>query len=82
MQKEAEKILDNIIRLAERLDEEALQNADGVRFIELARSISLKAKKPYRRRMKRNQKQDGTAELPAVFEPEPGNRTTRNASRE
>ena len=81
MQKEAEKILDNIIRLAERLDEEALQNADGVRFIELARSISLKRKRSYRR-MNHNQKQDGTAELPAAFEPDPRNKTARNASHE
>lgn len=39
---EADKILDNIIQLAELLDEDALRNADGIHFIELARSVSLK----------------------------------------
>ena len=41
-EREADKILDNIIQLAELLDEEALRNADGIHFIELARSVSLK----------------------------------------
>jgi hypothetical protein len=81
MQKEAEKILDNIIRLAERLDEETLQNADGIRFIELARSISSKRKKRYCR-MNHDQKQDGAAEFPAAVEPVAGNKPTRNASHE
>jgi hypothetical protein len=40
--READKILDNIIQLAELLDEEALRNADGIHFIELARSVSMK----------------------------------------
>jgi hypothetical protein len=81
MQKEAEKILDNIIRLAERLDEEALQNADGVRFVELARSISSKSKRPYRR-VSHDHKQDGSAEFPAAFESEAGNKPARNAGHE
>jgi hypothetical protein len=41
-EREAEKILNNIVQLAELLDDEALQNADGIHFIELARSVSLK----------------------------------------
>jgi hypothetical protein len=41
-EREADKILDNIIQLAELLDEEALRNAEGIHFIELARSVSLK----------------------------------------
>jgi hypothetical protein len=41
-ERETEKILNNIVQLAELLDEEALRNADGIHFIELARSVSLK----------------------------------------
>jgi cell division septum initiation protein DivIVA len=81
MQKEAEKILDNIIRLAERLDEEALQNADGVRFIELARSISSKRKRPYRR-VNHDQKQYGPSEFPAAFESEAENKPARHPGHE
>ena len=44
-EREADKILDNIIQLAELLDEEALRNADGIHFIELARSVSLKKRR-------------------------------------
>ena len=64
-EREADKILDNIIQLAELLDEEALRNADGIHFIELARSVSLKKprkahghasmspSRPYRQKEKR-----------------------------
>ena len=45
MEKEAEKILNNIIELAELLDEETLQNAPDVLIVELAKSVSIKKTK-------------------------------------
>jgi hypothetical protein len=51
MTTEAEKIMDNIIRLAELLDEETLRNASEIRFIDLARSVSFNVSKKSHRRM-------------------------------
>jgi hypothetical protein len=45
MEKEAEKILTNIIELAELLDDETLQNAPDVPIMELAKSVTIKKTK-------------------------------------
>lgn len=45
MEKEAEKILTNIIELAELLDDETLQNARDVPIMELAKSVTIKKTK-------------------------------------
>ena len=55
MATEAEKIMDNIIQLAQLLDEETLRNASGIRFLELARSVSLNSPKKSHHRTQRGQ---------------------------
>ena len=42
MEREAEKILRNIIRLSELLDEETLRNISDLPFVELAKSLSVR----------------------------------------
>ncbi|MGH7844141.1 MAG: hypothetical protein ACREQW_03055 [Candidatus Binatia bacterium] len=46
MEKAAEKILHNIIELAELLDEETLKNAADIPIMELAKSVSIKKSQP------------------------------------
>jgi hypothetical protein len=59
MATEAEKIMDNIIQLAQLLDEETLRNASGIRFIELARSVSFNRPKKSHRRAQGGQDHKG-----------------------
>ncbi|HWP58352.1 MAG TPA: hypothetical protein VNL14_10720 [Candidatus Acidoferrales bacterium] len=49
MENRAEEILNNIIDLAELLDEETLRNAADVPIIELAKSVSIQRRAPQRR---------------------------------
>jgi hypothetical protein len=44
--KRAEEILENIVRLAELLDDEALKQVADLPFIELAKAVSINGRKP------------------------------------
>jgi hypothetical protein len=45
MVKKAEEILENIVRLAELLDNEALEQVADLPFVELAKAVSIKQPK-------------------------------------
>ncbi len=66
MKTEAEKIMDNLIQLAELLDEETLQNAASIRFIDLARSVSLSSPRKPRRPRHRGQNRKVLGKVPTL----------------
>jgi len=46
MEKEPRRYLENIVRLAELLDDEALKQVADLPFIELAKAVSINGRKP------------------------------------